>query len=226
MNQCYCYLRVSGLTQIDGGGLDRQLQTIEHYARDSGYEIVRVFEEAISGTTDETERPAFQEMMADILGDGVRTVLVESLDRLGREFRVQESLVIYLASKGVDLISARTGENVTEAIEADPLRKALVQMQGIFGELEKNQLVMRLKRGKERARAEGRRVDGPRRYGENSEHERQIIRKIRLLRRRRRGGYKPFTYREIADKLNQEGSLTAKGKRWCAQHVWHVAMKR
>ena len=76
MNQCYCYLRVSGLTQIDGGGLDRQLQTIEHYARDRGYEIVRVFEEAISGTTDETERPAFREMIAEILsGIGSRTLV-------------------------------------------------------------------------------------------------------------------------------------------------------
>ena len=226
MNQCYCYLRVSGLTQIDGGGLHRQLQTVEHYARDSRYEIVRVFEEAISGTTDETERPAFREMIAEILSDGVRTVLVESLDRLGREFRVQESLVIYLASKGVDLISARTGENVTEAIEADPLRKALVQMQGIFSELEKNQLVLRLQKGKEKARREGRRVDGPRRYGENSEEEQAIIKRIKLMRRRRRGGHAGLTYQQIADVLNEEGIRTAKGRRWRAQHVWHVATKR
>ena len=65
-------------------------------------------------------------MLSELLeNDGIGTVLVESLDRLARDYRIQESLLIYLASKKIHLISARTKENVTESIQADPMRKAL-----------------------------------------------------------------------------------------------------
>ena len=80
-------------------------------------------------------------MVADILSDDCKTIIVEDLTRLAREYRVQENILIYLASKKINLISANTGENITEAIVSDPMRKALVQVQGIFGELDKSMLV-------------------------------------------------------------------------------------
>ena len=223
MEPAFVYLRVSSNRQLDGFGFDRQLETVKRFATKNSYKIVEVFkEQAVSGTTDETERPAFKDMMAEVLSDGVKTVIVEGLDRLAREYRVQEHLALYLASKGVTLISARTGENVTEAIEGDPLRKALVQMQGIFAELEKSQLVLRLKKGKEKARAEGRRAEGQHRYGEHSEEERKVIKRIRMMRRIRKGGFKGLSYQKIADKLNEEGISTKKGKQWTAALVHHI----
>jgi DNA invertase Pin-like site-specific DNA recombinase len=227
MLDAYCYLRVSSNNQLDGFGFDRQFDTIKAYARKNGYKIVEVFrEQAVSGTTDETERPQFQRMMAEILTNGVNTVLVEGLDRLAREYRIQETLVVYLASKGVNLISARTGENVTEAIEGDPLRKALVQIQGIFNELDKSQLVLRLKKGKEKAKREGRRTDGQKRYGEESAEEREAITRIRLWRRpRRKGGPPGLTYRAIADRLNKEGPKPKKAESWTPHLVAHFAKK-
>ena len=222
--QCYVYLRVSSNKQLDGFGFDRQLEVCKRHARKNGYEVVGVFkEEAVSGTTDETERPAFKEMMAEVLSDGVTTVIVEGLDRLAREYRIQEHLALYLASKNVNLISARTGENVTEAIEGDPLRKALVQMQGIFSELEKNLMVMRLKKGREKAWAAGRRGTGQHKYGEDSEEERRVIKRIRMMRRTRRGGHPGLSYAKIAHKLNEEGILTKKGKSWTAALAHHFA---
>ena len=122
-------------------------------------------EAGVSGVADETQRPAFQEMMTDISKNGVKTVIVESMDRLARELRIQETLLIYLASKGVDLISARTEENITQAVKDDPLKKALVQIQGVFAELEKNQLVRRLRKGRERKLAATGRCDGRKPYG-------------------------------------------------------------
>jgi hypothetical protein len=49
---------------------------------------------------------------------------VERLDRLAREYVVQEQLLIYLASKGIVLLNASSGENITEAINSDPMKKA------------------------------------------------------------------------------------------------------
>jgi len=72
VEQAFVYLRVSSSNQLDGFGFDRQLDTVKEYCNRNKYKIVEVFkEEAVSGTTDETERPAFKEMMAQILSDGV-----------------------------------------------------------------------------------------------------------------------------------------------------------
>ena len=149
----YAYLRVSSKGQVDGHGFDRQLETIQSYARKTGTDILKIFrEEGISGTTNESDRPAFQDMVSDLLRNGTRTVFVEGLDRLAREYRSQETLLIYLASKGIELVSARTEESVTAAIEADPMKKALIQMQGVFSELETRRLVKYLRVGGERVR--------------------------------------------------------------------------
>ena len=45
-------------------------------------------------------------MLTAILSNGVRTVIVERLDRLAREYGVQEQLLVYLAAKGVALCTA------------------------------------------------------------------------------------------------------------------------
>jgi DNA invertase Pin-like site-specific DNA recombinase len=199
------------------------LQVVKEYAKRNSYKIVKVFEEkAVSGTKDIDERPAFQQMMSEILADGVKTVIIEGLDRLAREYRIQETLAVYLASKEVNLISARTGENITEAIEGDPLRKALVQIQAIMFELEKNQALLRMRKGKERARAEGRRAEGQHRYGEDSEEERRVIKRIRYMRRTRRGGHAGLSYAKIAEQLNSEGIPTKKGRKWTAALVHHI----
>jgi DNA invertase Pin-like site-specific DNA recombinase len=219
MQKAFVYLRVSGLGQVDGYGFDRQEETCRAYAQAHGFEVAGVFrEEGISGTKDETDRPAFQEMVAAILCNGVKTVIVESLDRLAREYRIQESLLIYLAAKGIDLINARTGENITQAVQTDPLRKALVQIQGVFAELEKSQLVRRLCKAREKARGERGKCEGRPGYGETPE-EMQIIQRIRAMRRKRKNKTPGLTLQEIADRLNGEGIPTKGGKLWTPTQV-------
>lgn len=214
MTQAYGYLRVSGQGQVEGQGFDRQLEAIQGFAKGAGFEVVRVFhEEGISGAQGE-ERPAFKEMIGEILRNGVNVVMVESLDRLAREYRIQEHLLIYLVSKGIDLISANTGENVTQAIQDDPMKKALVQIQGIFSELDKSLLVRKLRKAREKVRADRGKCEGRKAYGEDSPEEQAVVRRIRLMRRKRRGGHKGMTLQQIANKLNAEGIRTKTGKLW------------
>ena len=222
--KAYCYLRVSGQNQIDGHGLDRQLDAVEKYAETNGYEILKVYrEEGISGTMDEEHRPAFKEMISEILRNGVNIIIIESLDRLAREYRIQEQLLIYLVSKGIDLISANTGENVTQAIQDDPMKKAMVQIQGIFSELDKSLLVRKLRKAREKVRDEKGKCEGRKRYGEDSAHEQEVVRRIKLMRRKRKGGLKGMTLQAIADKLNEEGIRTKTGKKWQRVQVMNVS---
>lgn len=219
MVKAYGYLRVSSQGQVEGYGFDRQEDTIRNYAKKAGFEIAGIFkEEGVSGTKDELNRPAFQAMMTEILSNGVRTVIVEGLDRLAREYRIQETLLIYLASKGVSLFSARTEEDVTKAIQDDPMKKALIQVQAVFSELEKNQLVRRLKKGRERAKEITGRCGGRPGYGINSE-EKEVIKRIKNMRRTRKGGIPGLTLRAIADRLNSEGFKTKEGSLWTSTQV-------
>ena len=218
--QTYGYLRVSGQGQIDGYGFDRQLEAISKYAEGNGYEVVKVFrEEGVSGTLDEQYRPAFKDMVSEILRNGVRIIIIESLDRLAREYRIQEQLLIYLVSKGIDLISANTGENVTQAIQADPMKKAMVQIQGIFAELDKSLLVKKLRKSREQVRQEKGKCEGRKRYGEDSPEEQGVVRRIKLMRRNRKGGLKGMSLQAIADRLNAEGIRTKTGKKWYRAQV-------
>jgi len=214
-NKCYAYLRVSSQGQLTGDGFDRQRQAIEEYCKSNGFEIAGEFrEEGISGTKDETDRPAFKQMISEILRNGVHIIIVESLDRLAREYRIQEQLLIYLVAKGIDLIAVNTGEKVTQAIQQDPMKKAMVQIQGIFSELDKSLLVNKLRKARERVRAEKGKCEGAKKFGEVSEEEAAIVRRIRLMRRRRRGRRKGMTLQGIADQLNAERIHTKRGKRW------------
>lgn len=224
--KAYGYLRVSGQSQIDGNGLDRQLEAVRKYAEANGYEVIKIFkEEGISGTKGEEHRPAFKELVSEILRDGVDTIIVESLDRLAREYRIQEQLLIYLVSKGISLISANTGENVTQAIQADPMKKAMVQIQGIFAELDKSLLVKKLRKSREQIRKKKGKCEGRKRYGEDSPEEQEVVRRIKLMRRKRKGGLKGMSLQQIADKLNEDGIRTKTGKLWRRAQV-HAILKR
>lgn len=227
--KAYGYLRVSGQGQIDGNGFDRQQESINQFAEKNGIEIVKFYNEQISGTTDSTEREIFQQMVSAILRNGVRTIVVEGLDRLAREYRVQEQLMIYLASKGISLYDARTGENVTEAISADPMKKAMIQMQGIFSELEKNLLVKKLRVAREFKKEETGKCEGRKGYQDNSEKKEFLLNEIKSYRRKPKGG-KRKTYSEVAECFNQLSEndnryASLSGKEWNGPMIQNFLQK-
>ena len=155
-------------------------------------------------------------MISEILKDGVKVVIVEGLDRLAREYRIQETLLIYLASKDIALISARTEENVTAAMLEDPMKKALIQIQGIFSELEKSMLVKKLRVARERVRKDTGKCEGQKGY---SEIDPELVRLIRRLRRKIKGVDKRRSFREIAEILNEQGKTNKHGGRFTAYSV-------
>jgi DNA invertase Pin-like site-specific DNA recombinase len=202
------YERCSGKASVFGDTWDRQIETIQKCAAAQGYTIVHEYREAaVPGKMDEDHRPAFQEMIAALLSNDCKTIIVESLDRLAREYRIQEQLIIYIASKGLTLISANTGENITEAMMGDPMRRALVQIQGVLAELDKNMIVAKLRKARTRKRQSGLRCEGQLRYGLKA-GESEILNSILCAHK---GGLRTDA---IAAMLNDRGLPTRFGKRW------------
>lgn len=214
----YSYLRVSGKSQIEGDGFPRQRKAIAALP----FTIVEEFtEDGVTGEAAWTDRPAFQRMIRQILdGTGPRTVVVENLTRLARAYTIQEPILIYMASKGIDLISADSGENITEAIKENPMKKALIQMQAVFSELEKATLVSKLKAARQRKKEKTGRCEGRKPYG-HYPGEQSTLGRMKELRRKPQGKPRP-SYAAVAAALTAEGLLPRSGKAWSAGSVFKI----
>src|SRR5436309_200487 len=117
LTPAFGYLRVSSKGQVTGHGFHRQAETVSGFARKNGYAVQQMFRDAFTGT--EADRPEFNRMVAAILANGVRTILVESLDRLARDVMVQSLLLAKLAQHGITLVNCITGEDVTASMSED-----------------------------------------------------------------------------------------------------------
>jgi site-specific DNA recombinase len=212
----FAYLRVSGKGQVDGHGFDRQAETIAAFAAEHGYSVEQTFRDAFTGT--EADRPEFNKMLEAILSDGVRSILIESLDRLARDVLIQSLLLAKLAQYEIKLINCVTGEDVTAALSQDPMRKALIQVQSVFSELEKSRLVSKLRRAREAKRKTGK-CEGRKAFGEKP-GEAEVVGLMRLLRRKRAG--KRMSFAKIAAELNQRKIPTRTGTIWQTTTVKNI----
>lgn len=215
--KAFAYLRVSSNGQIKGHGFQRQEETISRFAAENGFVVSEIYKDAFTGT--EADRPEFNRMVATILGNGVRTILVESLDRLAREVMVQSLLLAKLAQHEITLINCVTGENVTESMQEDPMRKALIQIQSVFSELEKSRLVSKLRRAREAKKEKTGKCEGRKAFGEKSGEE-EVLELMRSLRRKREG--KKMSFARIAEALNERSISTRTGARWHTTTVKNI----
>ncbi len=86
------YLRTSSARNVgaDKDSGKRQRAAIAAYAKAAGFEIAGEFyDAAVSGADPITDRPGFVEMLAALMANGARTIIVESPDRFARDLMVQ-----------------------------------------------------------------------------------------------------------------------------------------
>ena len=213
----FAYLRVSSKGQVTGHGFDRQAETINTFARQNGYIVEQTYRDAFTGT--EADRPEFNAMVGAILVNGVRVILVESLDRLARDVMVQSLLLAKLAQHEITLINCVTGEDVTASLESDPMRKALIQIQSVFSELEKSRLVAKLRHAREAVKQRDGKCEGRKAFGVK-EGEREVVDLMRSLRRKRAG--KRMSFARIAVELNERSAPTRTGADWQTTTVRNI----
>ena len=219
--QAVSYLRVSSRGQVKGDGFPRQRAMVARYAKAHRIEIVDEYREAFTGT--DHDRPEFQAMVAELMANGVRTVLVERLDRFARDLGVQMQLLAYLLSKGITLIAADTGQDVTAAMREDPMAEAMVLMQGVFAQLEKKMLVAKLRKARQRTRARTGRCEGRKPFGERPGEQETLARMRQLYRKRPKR--KRLSFGKIARTLDAEERPTRTGARWSRQAVAKMLLR-
>ena len=223
--KAFSYLRVSGKSQVDGDGFDRQREAIKKRAKADGFEIVREFIDAgISGTKDMDNRPALSELFAAIVGNGVKAVIIERADRLARDVMVGEILLSQFREEGAKVIEAESGIDLT-ADDPDNATATLVrQILAVVAQFEKTSIVAKLRKARARKRAETGRCEGVKPFG-TFPGEQEAIDRMRQLRRKPIGKTKRMSFAKIAATLQAEGVPTRTGKPWAASSVRDILAK-
>ena len=217
--KCFGYVRVSGKGQVDGDGFDRQEKAIVDFAKAHNLAVEKIYrEEGISGTIE--DRPSLAEMLVDLEenGHGVKTVIIEKLDRLARDLMVQESIIRDFQKHGFSLVSALEGKDL---LSDDPTRQLIRQVLGAFSQYEKQMIVAKLKAARDRIKKRIGKCEGRKSYHEAAP---EVISEIRRLRRKRKE-LRCMTYSRIADELNRQGTLTVTGKPFTGQNIQNILLK-
>src|SRR5262245_47085631 len=197
------YLRTSSTTNV-GHGKDsdkRQREAIQSVAKHAGYELVGEFyDAAVSGADPIDTRPGFRDLLERIVGNGVRTVIVEDASRFARTLMTQEAGIATLAGLGVWVVTSR-GDDLTDS--DDEMRVAMHQIAGVFSQLEKTRLKKKLKAARDRKSKAGKRVE---------DRKSRLARLEKRLRRANPVTHKRLGLRRISEELAKQGHLNERGE--------------
>lgn len=212
--RAFGYIRVSGESQVEGDGPVRQRKAIEAYAKANGVRVAKWFtEEAVSGTVESKDRPAFSEMLVALLSNGVRTVLIEKLDRIARDVFVQEGTIRLFKEKNLELVSVTEPDLYSD----DPSRVAMRQMLGVFAQLDRANIVLKLRAARQRKKAATGRCEGRLPYGSH-EGEQAILARMKALHA------SGSNWEKISATLNTKGVKTRSGGKWYPATVRRIVL--
>ena len=214
MKEVFGYLRVSGKSQVDGDGFARQENAILDFCATRGWTVIRFFkEEAVSGTVEGLDRPAFSEMLG-LCGDQMpTTIVVERADRLARDLIVGELILAECKKLGVEVFSADTGEEMVNA-NSDPTKVLIRQILGALAQWEKSALVKKMRGARDRIRARTGRCEGAKPYEMLNPSESAIV--ITWIVAARQAGN---SFHEITKQLNLGDTKSPNGGRWNSSTV-------
>ena len=210
------YTRVSTEDQVDGYGLDVQLEKCRAQATVKGWTVVdRDFcDEGISGTKDVEDRPGLAALLDAARQRDIDAVIVLALDRLGRRTLLVLDLVERLAEMGCEVVS------VKEQLDTStPAGRFVLTMFAALAQLERDTIVQRTTDGRDaRGRVDGekggstpygfRRItdDKGKATGVQVDPEKAAV--VKMIFGLRQSG---LTMRQIADALNDDGIAPSRG---------------
>ena len=225
MTKAIAYLRVSSAKQAADGkdGFPRQRAAIRAYCNAKRVELLEEHVDAgVSGTVPLEGRDGLSTALQRCAETGATVLVVEKADRLGRDLIVSEMAVRAFGEAGVSIVTADTGESLTDA-DNDPSRKLIRQVLNAVAEYERSALVAKLRAARERKKRNGGHSVGCYRFGEHPDRpdEVETLARIRELRRAGKLLRRP-SLAEVAATLAAEGRRSRSGRPWTAAMVRDV----
>lgn len=157
MKKAVIYARVSSVG--DRQSTARQVADLTQYATTNGMAVAEIFEEHISGAVKNEERPVLCECLDYCYTNGIDTLLISELSRLGRNVdevlanvkRCKENnLNIYFQKENISIFQADGSKN--------PFLNIFISILGTCAEMEREAIKFRLDSGLKRYREQGGKV--------------------------------------------------------------------
>ncbi len=227
------YIRVSGKSQVDGDGPERQQLAIEAFCKAHNLRLLGFFSDlAVSGATDYSNREQFAAMLAAVIAASddpaqcLHGIVVERMDRLARDLMVSELAVRELRKQKLALYAADQGALVDQAnTDIDPTRKLIRQIFGALAEWDKTNIVRRLRAARERARGRFGRCEGSKPFGyyTNEQPAAAFIRAA-VAANRGNGRSGSIAFSLVAELANAAGFVNRAGKPFTRKSIFKLAI--
>jgi DNA invertase Pin-like site-specific DNA recombinase len=204
------YYRTISLTNVgpDKDSLKRQQDAVHGYAGLHGFEVVKEFyDPGVSGADAVLTREGFSAMLSYMLGNGARTVLVEDASRFARDLVVQITGHDLLKSKGIVLIPVNSPSYFEDET---PTAKMVRSILGAVAQFEKEAMVLKLRKARDRKRALTGRCEGNPAWLPVTADVRSVAHDLA------RDG---FSLRSIGRELARRGVLTPSGNTYSASSI-------
>ena len=143
------YVRVS----TDDQSVERQLRTTKQKAEQIGDEltadsktdaVIKTYRDKQTGTN--TDRDGYQELMHDVKTAGFEAVVVDEVSRIARSISDLEETIEIFEATNTSLHFCQSGLTI-DPTDDDPFSRALIQLLGVFSELEARMTRARIRDG-------------------------------------------------------------------------------
>jgi DNA invertase Pin-like site-specific DNA recombinase len=206
------YYRTSSASNVgdDKDSLKRQRDAVTAYAASHGLTIKpesEFYDAAVSGADAVTSRKGFNEMLAAMLSNCTRIVLVENASRFARDLVVQITGHDLLKSKGIALVPVDAPNHFEDETPTATMVRSIL---GAVSQFEKEALVLKLRKARERKRVANGRCEG--RSSLKSAPAAHVA-------AARDAHERKLSLRAIAAELTAKGFLNSSGKPYGAQSI-------
>lgn len=207
------YYRTSSASNVgeDKDSRKRQQDAVHGYAKRHKLAVVAEFyDAAVSGSDPIEARPGFSDMLAYLLQNGARIVLVENASRFARDVLVQLLGHALLKKHDIELIPVDAPSHFTEETPTAIMLRTIL---GSVSQFEKETLVARLRKARDRKSAAlGRRIEGNPAW-QNQGPPAAVVKAAKAAKRR------GLSLRKVSAHLAKKGMRAPSGKPYGAQSI-------
>ena len=146
--RCAIYCRVS--TSTKDQTTENQLRELTDYCDRMGFEIVKVYEDEVSGAKTREKRPAYNEMCQDAFLKKFDTIIGWDVSRFGRSMKEFVSFLSDMDDKGIGVIAVKNGLDTVSSSG-----RMMMKLIGVLEEWNREMLIERTNAGLARTVANG-----------------------------------------------------------------------
>lgn len=167
MKSAIIFSRCSSSGSLEGRqDTTRQVEDLQHYAMTNHLEVIKTYEEHISGGKANKDRPLLQEALNFCMENHIDTILISELSRLGRrcdeiletiKFLKDHRINCYFLKEQLSIFSADGKEN--------PYLTIMCAVLGTAAELERETIYYRLSSGRDKYIRDGGKLGKPKGAG-------------------------------------------------------------